>query len=230
MEPHWLAILLLTPLPILLAVALYAWPQRAQLGPRLLLALMLTGSVATIAYAGELFGQTLEIKLVWLSFWYVSMNLVPWLMLLLALWHTGREHWLAPRRIVLLLAPVVIILLLYFANPWHHQFYHRFGLDPAGLLPVRTSVRGPLYWVDMALVYAYLLATVVLLTGAWRTMPSPYNTQSAVLLLAALAPMIGAGLHLLGVNAFGYVNFAALSCLSPASPMRGGFHVTACLT
>ena len=84
MEVNWLALILLSPLPVMLAVAIYAWRQRAQIGPRLLLALMLAGSLMTVAYVGDLFGQTLAAKLFWLQLWYFSTSLIGPLLFLLA--------------------------------------------------------------------------------------------------------------------------------------------------
>ena len=145
MDLNLLAVLLLTPLPIMGAVAIYAWQQRSQQGPRLLLALMIVGCMMTVAYVGDLFGQTLQVKLLWLNLWYFSSNLIAPLLFLLALWHVGQDQWLTPKRMALVFAPVALILLLFYTNELHHQFYVSFGLDASTAPPLRTSVRGPLY-------------------------------------------------------------------------------------
>ena len=231
MEPYWLIVILLSPLPVLLAVALYAWPLRAQLGARLLLALMLAGSVMTIAYAGDLFGPTLATKLFWLGFWYIGAMLTPPLLLLLALWHIQLATWLTPSRMALVLAPVLLVLLLYFTNAWHHQYYVAFGLDNSGVVPLRTSEHGPLYWTGSFVAFAYLLTTIYVLAGAWRRMARPYSTQSAILLLAAAGPLLAGVLHALGINAFGYVNLTSLSLIITGLTFtRGAFRGTASST
>lgn len=213
MDPYSLIVVLLSPLPVMLAVALYTWPLRAQIGPRLLLVLMLTGSLMTVAYAGELFSPTLDVKLFWLGLWYASATSLTPLLLLLALWHIQQPQWLTSQRIALVFAPILVLLLLYFTNDWHHQFYRSFALETSGALPIRTSVRGPLYWVTMFTVFVYLLSAVYVLARAWRRLASPYRTQSAILLVATLAPVIAGALHLFGINAFGYVNLTSLSLI-----------------
>jgi len=213
MDPYSLIVVLLSPLPVMLAVAVYVWPQRAQPGPRLLLALMSVGSVMTVAYAGDIFGPTLTAKLFWLGLWYISATSVTPLLLLLAFWHVQLLHWLTPTRIAMTFAPIALLLLLYFTNDWHHQFYLSFGLETRGALPLRTSVRGPFYWVTMFTVFVYLLSTVYVLGCAWRRQAQPYRTQSAILLVATLAPLIAGVLHVFGINAFGYINLTSLSLI-----------------
>lgn len=213
MDPYWFVVVLLSPLPVMLAVALYAWPLRAQMGSRLLLALMLAGSMMTVAYAGDIFGPTLPVKLFWLDFWYIGAMLTPPLLLLLAFWHIQLYTWLTLSRIALVLAPALLILLLFFTNSWHHQYYLGFGLDVRSAVPLRTSVRGPFYWAGTFVAFVYLLGAVYVLAGAWRHTAPPYRTQSAILLLAAAVPLLAGLLHALGINAFGYLNLSSLSLI-----------------
>ncbi len=213
MEYQWLILFLLSPLPIMAAVALYSWQQRVLLGARLLLALMLAGSLATVAYAGDLLSATLEVKLFWLQFWYLGIVLLTPLLLLLALWQRQCLRWLTPHRMGLIFVPAALVLLSFYTNGWHHQFYAGHGLDSSGAIPMRISVRGPFYWTTQFVVSMYLLGAVYALAVGWRNEEPPYSTQAAILLLATVAPVVGNVLHLLRINAFGYVNLTSISLM-----------------
>src|SRR5262245_7599409 len=99
---------------ISISLAVYAWRRRPASSALVFVVMMLTVAEWALGYALELGSADLESLVFWARVEYLGIVSGPVAALLLALVYTGREHWLAPRRLALLaIVPILTLLLLW---------------------------------------------------------------------------------------------------------------------
>ena len=197
---------LLSPIILLLAtaalsatLALYAYNSRSTRGALLLVLLLLVMSEWALAYALQLGIANAQAEILLAKAKLVGALSLPPLWLALALYHTGRTGWLDRRNLALLAILPVLMLALVWANvAWRYA-----RPDASGLLQVGF---GFWFWVIVACSYGLLLLGAALLVSHFFGSRGLYRKQSAVLLLAVLAPWVANGSNLTEVAPLTHLN------------------------
>jgi signal transduction histidine kinase len=161
---------------------------------------MLLMSFWAAAGVGVLASKTLEWRLVFFQFSYISVATVPVVWLLFGLLYTGRGEWLSRKRIALLSGIPAITLLLVFTAQWHSLFYADITLVQGANGPVLQTPPGPWHTVNIVYSYALLVVGTGLIAGVAVTSNRLYRRQSVVLLACALIPWLVNGLYLFGIH------------------------------
>jgi diguanylate cyclase (GGDEF)-like protein/PAS domain S-box-containing protein len=154
------------------ALAIYVYRSRGTRGTLLLVLVLLAMSEWALAYALEIAVSDPAGKLLWANVKLVGALSLPSLWLALVLHNTGRTGWLKRRNLALLAIPPVLMLGLVLTGP------------PGAL----ESGSGHWFWVVVAYCHGLVLLGAALLVTSFFGSQRLYRSQSAVLLLAALAP------------------------------------------
>src|SRR5215211_4869670 len=179
---------LLSPIILLLAsaalsavLALYVYNRRSTRGALLLVLLLLVMGEWALAYALELGIGDPQGKIFLAKAKLAGALSLPSLWLALALYYTGRTGWLNRLNLALLAIPPVLMLALV----WTGVAWRYARPDAFGLLDVSF---GFWFWVIVAYSYGLLLLGAAVLLSHFFGSRGLYRKQSAVLLLAVLAP------------------------------------------
>ena len=151
------------------ALAFYVYRSHSTKGTLLLVLVLLAMSEWALAYALEIAAGDPGERLLWANVKLVGALSLPSLWLALALYNTGRTRWPNRRNLPLLAIPPVLMLGL----AWTVALENGSGLW---------------FWVVVAWCYGLVLLGAALLISSFFGSQRLYRRQSAVLLLAALAP------------------------------------------
>ena len=163
MDPVGIALILFVSALLSGGLALYAWRHRGTPGTGIIFCLMLGTTIAVFAYGMELLSATLSGKLAWVRIRYVGTALIYPTYLLLALWHTNRQKWLAAGRIALLFFLPAFSVLGMLTNSLHHLHYTSVSLNTDGPFPMIVKTLGPLYGFYVITSLGYILLALVIL-------------------------------------------------------------------
>jgi len=110
--------------------------------------------------------------------------------------YTGRDRWLTPRGVGVILAIPLLTVALVLTNEWHGWFWSRFDLAVrGGRIAVRTENAWG-FWLHVG--YSWVLHSITVGLLVLKVMRSPhlYRRQAAAILIGALVPWIGNVLHI----------------------------------
>lgn len=184
------AFFLFIALVLAILLAIYAWRRRTVPGGRAFFWFMLviTGWMASSVLA--ITSPTPQLAIFWFtSVRYVFVALLSVTMLAFALEYTGRDNWLTPLRLaVLLILPITTQIINWFGPNWfiYDEVFQRIG----PFLFLMENGVGFWFWVHTA--YAYILTFSSMGIFAVHALRSgyPYRGQSLILLLGSIVPMI----------------------------------------
>ncbi len=219
-------------------VTAMAWRRRPEPGAAALAAVLAAATWWVLAYAGEIAGPTLAIKLFWARMQWFGSAFMPVAWLVFAFRYTGRSEYTRLRHLAAFSAVPAATVVLVWTNGSHHLIRESVRLERYGDLVLLEQTYGP--WYGFAVSYAALLMIVgtlvflQLFTSDWGV----YKKQAAAIIVAAVAPLIGTFLFVRnlspwpgfdptpfsfsvsGVAAFGALYRYKLLEFSPASRRR----------
>lgn len=168
-----------------LSIALYAWRRQPKIGARSFAVCMFFTAVYVLGYSGELVSINLDSMLFWSRIQYVGILLFPTTFLIFTIQYSG-DSWFKTGLIPFFYLVPLLLLAARLCDGELHFFYASAAVDYTGAIPLLSFDKGPLYFVTVA----YNLAAVTIgnyLLIRKRAFSSPlYNSQSAVIILAAL--------------------------------------------
>lgn len=143
LELPTLVLLLLATASLMLALAIYAWRRRSMPGAGAFSALMAISVLWALASALEAASQPISAKLFWANVQFICYALIPLIWLNLVLQFTGKESWLTPPRVALLLIVPLLTILFAWTNGLHGLIRQDIYLDTSGSFPVIGKTFGP---------------------------------------------------------------------------------------
>jgi PAS domain S-box-containing protein len=182
--------LVLAPLSAIctLAVVLLSWRYRTAPGARIFLWLMLIVAGWLICNTLELITLSEAQTLFWAKITYIFIALVAVTWLAFALQYTGRDWWLAPPRVFLLLIIPVITIILANTNDWHGLLWRETSYVAVPFaLALRVSY-GPWFWAFWTYSYVCVLVGTFLVAKEYVASPGLYRWQSIWTLIGVLTP------------------------------------------
>ncbi len=212
MTNPYVFILVLTAL-LSAGVAVFVWQRRAAPGAIPILALLIGVSVWSMGYALELRSRFMELAIFWAQLEYLGIVTVPVSWFFFSLRYTGRERLIIPRNIFLLALEPAAVLLLVWSNPLHHLIWESISFVDAGGMWVLQVSYGPVFWVHTLYSYALILTGTVLVLRRVIHLPQIYRGQTALIMLATLAPWLS--------------NLIWITKLTPIDPTAIAFAITA---
>jgi NtrC-family two-component system sensor histidine kinase KinB len=134
----------------------------------------------------------LDAKLFWAKLRYLGIVVVPGAWLVFALEYTGKTRWLTIRNLLLLAVEPVVISILAWTNDLHHLIWTDIRIvEIGGGILVWNAGHGVAFGIHTLYSYLLVLLGSILLIRASIQAPSLYRGQASVLLLGALAPIMG---------------------------------------
>jgi diguanylate cyclase (GGDEF)-like protein len=200
MAQHLPSIVLLFAATVLpAALALYVYRRGRGRGEILLVLLLLAMSEWALAYALELVVTSPADRVLWARAKFAGALALPPLWIALTLHCTGRAGWLDRRALAVLAVLPVLMLALVWTSPANGAASWRSAGPDAG------------FWIIVACSYGLLLVGSAVLVSSLFGSQSLYRKQSALLLLAALAPWTANGLTLMGLTPFARLDLTPLA-------------------
>jgi PAS domain S-box-containing protein len=190
---------------ISIALAVYAWRRRPAPSAVVFTVMMLTVAEWALGYALELGSTDLEAQVFWARVEYVGIVSGPVTTLLLALVYTGREYWLAPRRLAMLAVVPILTVLLLWTNELHGLVWSSVRLTDGPFARLDVSY-GAWFLVHVAYSYLVMLIGMILIVQAFMRSARPYRGQAAVLLVSWAVPLIGNALYITRISPFPYLD------------------------
>ncbi|MDP8254687.1 MAG: histidine kinase N-terminal 7TM domain-containing protein [Candidatus Alcyoniella australis] len=190
---------------ISLSVAIYTiWTGLDRRVNRLFFMLVAACSLWILVHLFEVMEPELNSRLIWVYLQYLPINLVPVLYFLLAAEVVGYSKLLRRQVVCTLIGAYLALSLLILFDPLHHLFYvaGSTSVQPtaAGLAIVYEE--GPLFWVQVAFCYLFMLLGFLLYVLSLFSEITPMlRKQVSVLLGASLIPIFANLLYLF--NPFG---------------------------
>lgn len=190
LKPNPLALSLILPVVVSLALAYEA--SRARYAPkgRLFALLMLAITIWSAAYGFELASTTKESMLFWLKIEYFAIPYISLLMVLVVIQFAGLTNHLQVKHIWYLLIIPVITMFLSITHEYHELYYKDVTVDLTSKMPLLNLHLGPWYYVHV--VYSYLLNFygVIILIQKLYYQRSLFRNQLLFMLIAVLIPLL----------------------------------------
>jgi diguanylate cyclase (GGDEF)-like protein len=176
-------------LVITMMLGIYAYRRRHLPAASIFAMVMLALVIWTFCYIMELSSVTLEGKIFWASAKYFGASSGPVAWFILALHLTKNDHWLTTPVQMALWAFAIITCFVVFTNDFHHWFWTNIYLVEG--FPETQSEHGFFFWVYAAIVYSFILTSVILFFQYYRTTPAFYRRQALLLALGGFVPLGG---------------------------------------
>ncbi len=145
--------------------------------------------VLMASYTFDVASSSLEEKLFFNNFEYLSMTFIPSFVMVLAFMTTGKTAWLTTRRLLPLFGISSFFYLALATNNYHHLFYSDVTLASDPIYSFVT-VRGPLFYAFFIAALSELVIASLIIWKANRKSGLAQQRRMKVLIAACLSPAI----------------------------------------
>jgi PAS domain S-box-containing protein len=194
-----------------LVVMLLGWQRHASPGGKAFGALMAAVVWWTLCAALEAAAVDMALKINISKVEYVGTVCTAPIFLLFALHSRAGDRRLSAA----LLGPMWIVpfatLVAVFTNDWHRLFWTGFTPSPVAGSNLLVYVHGPLFYVQTVYAFALTLAGTVLLVRSAFGAQRVFRLQTAILMVAAVAPWVGVAVYLTPLNPWPGLDLIPLS-------------------
>ncbi len=162
-----------------LGLSIYSWRHRQIQGARGLLFLVLVSFGWLFFLSLELLTPDMSLMRFWSQCRFTFVALLAFSLLVFVLEYTGRHQWLVPRRLLMLSAIPVAIIVLNWSPPLTHLIWDDYQVYAGGPFVLPHRFPGPLYQTVFLLYHniAVLIAYGLILHAAIISRP-PYRLQA----------------------------------------------------
>ena len=181
-------------------VAIFAWQRRDQPGMLALAAVNVGIAIWTGGNCFQIAASTLDGKLLWVNVQYVGIALIPPSVFAFAAGFANQKQLVTRRRMALLAAPMVVVVLLSWTNELHGLIRTSEALTTVGGTVVLDRTFGPAFWIGWAYSTLLNLAATALLVQAVLYGGNLYRRQVAALIVGAFVPWVAQLLFFAGIN------------------------------
>ncbi|MDD3033987.1 MAG: histidine kinase N-terminal 7TM domain-containing protein [Bacteroidales bacterium] len=209
------SILLLFTSFFITVLAIYSFKFRGTASGRYFFLLLFSVALFSFSYAFEIDSQRIFYKIFWLKASYLGLSTIAPLFLLFVLSFTGKEKYITPWLIGLIVVLPIFTLLANYTNEMHHLYYTDIWVKDVGMFSVLVLIRGVLYWPLIAYTTLFNLIAVILLIDIIIKKRGSFRTQSVLILLSTLPPWFINALYLLRESPDG-VDFSAFGFMFTA--------------
>lgn len=143
----------------------------------------------------ELATTSLEWKIIWSKFQYVSVGFLPMVWLRLAVEYTGLGRSFLARWRWFYIHPVLLLLAVW-TNEYHQLIWRSVELIESGGFIYADFTGGPLYWLNVAYIYLLLVWGTAYFLHFIVGSPRIYRAQAVLILAGVLFPWVGNAIYL----------------------------------
>ncbi|SDJ91673.1 Signal transduction histidine kinase [Catalinimonas alkaloidigena] len=163
-------------------------------------ALLFAIVVWTFFYGCQVASTTVPTVQLFMKLLYLGIAPLPFCIALFVINFVGKEKWLTPLTVGLLLVEPVVTLLLVWTSPWHDLYYQHPVVHLVEPVARISFERGPWYYVHFAYFYALLVGGNVLLLAHFRKADPLYRKQSLLIFASNFIPWGVNVLYFLGIR------------------------------
>lgn len=186
---------------ISLTTAAYAWRfRRTSRAARLVVFLMLSGAIWTLGYMLGVFNADLLWKKNMIRVEYLGILGSTYFYFLFALAYTSFERWLTRSTVIVVSVLSGLAYLQALTHDLHPFLYQSFGLTTINGLVVSDKTYGIGFYLTTAYGYLLILTGSALLLIDVVRHPRMFHGQAALMVLAALLPLVVNVGHVVGFN------------------------------
>ena len=169
-------------------------------------AMMIAVSIWSLFYMLELFGATIETKILWAKLQYLPISITPVFWFIIALGYTGRRRIASHYLFKLIFILPTITFLLALTNspgggaPGHDLIWTTILFSPEQVFPSLELTHGSWFWIHVLYSYPMMLyGTILLLYFVFRS-KELFAGQGITIMLGAMAPWLGNAIYLSGFS------------------------------
>jgi PAS domain S-box-containing protein len=193
---------------VTLVASSFVWKRRSTPNVKPLLIAAAAIAEWSICYGMELGSDARGLVIFWAKLGYLGIEFSVLSFLVFAIGYTGHSKWLSKRVLILLSIVPVIAVLLVFTNDLHGLYWRDIRIETDGLVSRMVFERAPLYWVNVAYLYAAnIVFSALMLDAAIRSLKL-YRRQAVVLISAIGVPWVANFLYMSGSAPLDYTPFA----------------------
>ena len=184
---------------IALVAAYHSWRRRSAPGAIYLALALFTIAVLSGGMALEMGGRTLALLMVARKIQDVALCFIPLLWLQFVLAYTDHRRYLTPKVLLGLGIMTCITVVIILTTEHHGWFYRKIGLKSQADFILLQWEPGPWYWVYTTYLYGLMGLGIWILGRKLIHLPSSYEGQTVLLLVAAGLPTVLGFLYVVGV-------------------------------
>ena len=125
--------------------------------------------------------------------------------------YTGSVQWLQPRRITMVCAPALALIVVAWTNPFHHFYWVSHVPRLEGRFHIIIPVYGPGFWIHFGYCYVLVAVSAFLLAQSAMQSDGVYRAQAVVMLFAVIVPWIVNFVDMAQVFGYIHVDTAAMT-------------------
>lgn len=192
-------VLYLLPAIVAAALALYAW-QRPTREAKPFSLLMAAVAFWSFCHTLSVASPTPDWALWWAQIQYAGIVAVGPCWLLFALVYAKRWKYITTLTLAILIVPPLLAYGAVLTNGWHQLWWSHITPDTTRPFVAIRVQRGPLFWLHTVYSYTCILLGLSLFIATTSERRVLYRHQAQLVVLAALFPLVGNIVHLLGVQ------------------------------
>lgn len=183
-------------------LVIFLWSRRSLRGAVALIWLLFIVTIWVAGYCLELLGADLSTKIFWARFVFTAIVFLPLAWIHFAIQFVGKRHdsakchWL---RAFLLAVPVLVLIMVWVPS-LNDLVWAQIEVIESGPFLVMDIVYGPVLWVFVFYAYTLFLCGSFQLVETVIHAPDNRQTQTFLILIAAVTPILGNFLYLLGFS------------------------------
>jgi signal transduction histidine kinase len=184
---------------IALVAAYYSWRRRSAPGAIYLAWALCTIAVLSGGMALEMGGRTLALLMIARKIQDIALCFIPLLWLQFVLAYTDHRRYLTPKVLLGLGIMTCITVVIILTTEHHGWFYRRTWLKSQADFILLKWEPGPWYWIYTVYLYGVMGLGMWFLGRKLIHLPSSYEGQTILLLVAAGLPTVLGFLYVIGV-------------------------------
>ena len=149
-------------------------------------------------------------KVLWANIQFISILSVPVLWFLFTLRYLGYLENKIKKTAAFLFIPPCVFFILIITNGSHHIMFTRIAIIGKGAYLFMFRTFGYGFWVMAAYSYVLMLGGIALLTWALFRMPNIYKGQLKVVIIGAVAPLVGNIAYISGLTPFPHLDLTPI--------------------
>jgi PAS domain S-box-containing protein len=196
---------------ISLTIAIYLAPFWKNKSARLLMLLVVSVAVWSLAYGMELISTYLTLKLWWVKVEYFGATWIGMLIFSFVLTITEKKMQLNKTGYALLSIIPIVILLCVVTNDHHHLVWTNAWHNLSGGVPVVIFQRAIGFWVFVTYSYLLMFLAVIILIQSLISAKEIFKKQLLIVLVGILLPWLANLLYLFGFEELQFLDLTPIA-------------------
>lgn len=209
---HYSYIFIITAV-ITLYLSYLAFVNRNNKSNRSLSLLLVAVSIWSLFYGLELTAENYNQMYTFVCAEYVGIANIPVLWLLFVLVYSGRESWIKPLRLLLLLIIPLTTVSLVVTNADHHLFYKLSEILPTTKGYYHHFVPAVFYWIHIVYSYSVIFIGITIMALNVRSVTKEDKTRVSLIVLSSVIPYMFSLMYIANIRPEGNIDLTPIGFL-----------------